>query len=346
MSNSVLRVLMYHRVVEPSDASVDNPSVISATPESFERQLLHLAERYSVVSTEQVLAAVRHEQPLPERAVLLTFDDGYRDFGEIAWRILRRYGMPALLFVPTSYPDAQREFWWDRLARAFTSTERQLLERAPCGTLSLRTPAERQASLRIWIKRLETLPHEQAMRLVDELCRELGEQKRGRGKTLTWRELRTLVAEGLAVGAHTRSHPALTRLTPDMARAEIRGSRHDLLREMGLLTTVFSYPFGDYDDRVVEIVRQEGFELAFTCVHGFNRLPVADALRFQRTNITLRTTPFIFGVRLTSAGGCVDRWRLTAKEWRRKRAALPLITSERGLTATGDTGATERQCQR
>jgi colanic acid/amylovoran biosynthesis glycosyltransferase len=333
--SAVLRVLMYHRVVEPSAAIGDNPSIISATPRGFHRQVRHLAGHYRVVSAEQVLDAVRHDRPLPRRAVLLTFDDGYRDFGEIAWPILRRYGMPATLFVATAYPGSERAFWWDRLARAFTFTERQVLERAPVGRLSLRTPAERLASSRTWIKCLETLPHEQAMLLLDELCCELGSETSVGGKVLTWQELRQLAADGLTVGAHTQTHPALTRLPLDAARSEIRGCRQDLLREMGVLTPVFSYPFGYHDDRIVEIVRQEGFELGFTCVPGFNRIPIADSLRFQRTNITVRTTPFIFGVRLTSSGDYLDRWRLAGNERRTRGAVTKALTPSAALEKNG-----------
>jgi peptidoglycan/xylan/chitin deacetylase (PgdA/CDA1 family) len=328
MSSAVLRVLMYHRVIEPSDASVGNPSVVSASPHGFHQQVKHLAKHYRVVSAEQVLDAVRQDRRLPERAVLLTFDDGYRDFGEIAWPILRRYGMPSILFVATAYPDSDREFWWDRLAHAFTFTHRQTIERAPCGRLSLRTPTDRQASARAWIKRLETLPHEQAMLLVEQVCRELGETTRGGARVLTWQELRHLAANGVTVAAHTRTHAALTQLPLEAVRTEIRRSRLDLLQELGSLTPVFSYPFGAHNDDVVEIVRQEGFQLAFTCRHGFNCLPVAEPLRLQRTNITLRTTPFLFAVRLTTSGAYADRWRLAAKERKSRRAISPVVTPE------------------
>jgi peptidoglycan/xylan/chitin deacetylase (PgdA/CDA1 family) len=328
MSSAVLRVLMYHRVIEPSDASVGNPSVVSATPHGFQQQVKHLAKHYRVVSPEQVLEAVRQERRLPDRAVLLTFDDGYRDFGEIAWPLLRRYRMPAVLFVPTAYPDSRKEFWWDRLARAFSFTNRQTIDLAPCGQLALRTPAERQVSARTWIKRLETLPHEQAMRLVDEVCRELGEARREAGNELTWEELRQLVADGVTIGAHTRTHAALTQLPLEGVRSEIRSCRQELLQQLGRLMPIFSYPFGAHDDEVVEVVRQEGFELAFTCLHGFNCFPIADALRFHRTNITLRTTPFLFAVRLTTSGAYADRWRLAAKERSSKRAAV-LVRSRR-----------------
>jgi peptidoglycan/xylan/chitin deacetylase (PgdA/CDA1 family) len=323
MSAAPLRVLMYHRVVEPNDGIDGNPSVISATPSTFDRQMRHLAKHYRVVSAEEVLGAVRDGRSLPERAVLITFDDGYRDFGEVAWPILKRHRFSATLFVATAYPGhPEREFWWDRLARTLAMTERKQLERTPCGRLRLHTPAARAAGLRALRRALKTMPHDEAMRCVEELCRELGEKTRARGNVLTWNELRDLAADGVTVAAHTQTHPALTRLPLAQARAEIRGSREDLARELGRVTPVFSYPFGDHDDRVVEVVRQEGFELAVTCHDGHTRVPSVDPLRLRRTNVTLRTTPFIFRVRLTKYGSYVDGWRLAAKRRGDEQAAL------------------------
>ena len=123
----------------------------------------------------------------------------------------------------------------------------------------------------------------------------------GGGDTLSWSELRRLMSQGVSVGGHTRSHPALTRMSVEDARREIRGSRDDLQRELGAWLPVFAYPFGDHDDAVVRVAREEGFELAVTCHDGHNG-PSADPLRLRRTNITRRTGQVAFRARLTSIG--------------------------------------------
>jgi peptidoglycan/xylan/chitin deacetylase (PgdA/CDA1 family) len=326
MKGDPLRVLMYHRVIEPAAADGHNPSVVSASPATFARQMRHLARNYRVVSAEEVLGAVHDRHPLPPRAVLITFDDAYRDFGEIAWPILRRYGLSATLFVPTAFPDRpDRAFWWDRLARALNSSSRRESILTPCGLLPLHSATARLSSLRALRKYLKSIPHRTAMELVDELCRDLVEEEEGsRGAVLSWNELRELSDDGVELGAHTRSHPALTQVPGEQARAEIRGSREDLEREIGSRPRVFSYPFGDCDERVAEMVKQEGFQMAVTCHYGWSRLPQADPFQLRRTNITLRTTPMVFLARLSTCGGHLDSWRLAVKEWRvRRHSALP-----------------------
>lgn len=310
----MLRILTYHRVCDlTSDADLD-PHTVSATPADFARQVRHLAASYRVVSAEQALAALRGGPALPRRAVLLTFDDGYRDFGEIAWPILRRYGMSAVVFVPTAYPDAAaREFWWDRLARVLRLTRLTVLDLPAIGPLALDTVEARQLSFRRLRSYLKTIPHPQAMETVERACEKLvaaDDAAPRASSVLGWADLRALADDGVTVAAHTQTHPALTHVAPDDARREIRGSREDLERELAVpAVPIFSYPFGLHDERVVQLVREEGFEAAVSCIDGQNSVPTMNPLRLRRTNITRRTSPFIFRLRLLTPVSALDRWR-------------------------------------
>jgi peptidoglycan/xylan/chitin deacetylase (PgdA/CDA1 family) len=102
-----LRVLTYHRIDEPTRRPWLDPGLISAVPEEFAKQMDYLAASYQMVSVGDVLTAVKSQniKDLPPRAVLVTFDDGYCDFEEQAWPVLREHKIPAILFVPTAYPD-------------------------------------------------------------------------------------------------------------------------------------------------------------------------------------------------------------------------------------------------
>ena len=93
---------------------------MSCTPEQFERQMAWLGRhRPGGRARRRAARRARGGAPLPRGAVLVTFDDAYEDFGDEAWPVLRRHGVPVTLFVPTAFPDSGRRFWWDRLfARA------------------------------------------------------------------------------------------------------------------------------------------------------------------------------------------------------------------------------------
>jgi peptidoglycan/xylan/chitin deacetylase (PgdA/CDA1 family) len=95
-----LRILMYHKVNDIPD----NPTTVPVA--KFDEQLERLAELgYQVVALEDVLAAYNDGTPLPPGAVLITFDDGYRDTLENALPVLQKYGYPAVIFIPVAYMD-------------------------------------------------------------------------------------------------------------------------------------------------------------------------------------------------------------------------------------------------
>jgi peptidoglycan/xylan/chitin deacetylase (PgdA/CDA1 family) len=312
-------------VLDPVDGLGTDPSLISATRAGFDRQMRHLVERYHPVSADEVLAAARGARSLPHRAVLVTFDDAYRDFGEIAWPILRRHGVPATVFVPTAYPDhPEREFWWDRLYRAASTSRCAALDVAPLGTLPLDSAERRRASIRTLQNHLKRVPHAEALLLMERICADLGEGAPVPGQVLGWSDLRALAREGVALCAHTRTHPALDQLPLAEARAEIRGSREDLLREIGGSPPIFAYPFGGLNAAVADVVREEGFELAVTCLDGHNPLPFREPVRLTRTNITRRTSPLIFALRLLPLFDHVDRWRHRAPTLRARVASSRL----------------------
>lgn len=310
---SMLRVLTYHRVADPAATPHLNPALVSATPAAFEASMKTLARHYRVVSIEEVLECVRRARPLPARAVLLTFDDGYRDFAEIAWPILRWLRLPVTLFVPTAYPgDPTLEFWWDRLYRAFAHCRVDRVEGGALGPLPLRTPAERRTSLKRLLTHVKSISHDTAMSVVDGICATLECPAARERSVLTWEELRRLVREGVNVGSHTRTHPILTMIPSRRLREEIRGARQDLDREIGGMLPVLAYPAGAHDSVVLRAVGEEGIELAFTTIGGHNAFPPADPLRLCRTNLTRRTSPAALRLRLTRWGGAVDRWRQAA----------------------------------
>lgn len=305
-----LSVLTYHRVANlHADPSLSLRS-ISAVPESFALQMRHLRQHYAPVSMQDLLSAIVEQKPLPPRAVLITFDDAYHDFVDWAWPTLKSLGLPATLFVPTAYPDhPERSFWQDRLHWAFSRTTNTEICLNGTGVLSLRSPEERSRSLRVLLTELKSLPHPLAQAIVERACQDLGEIRPPLKSVLTWNELRQLASEGLTLGSHSQTHPVLTRVGLEDVRQEVVGARRDLEREIGRVPPIFCYPTGAHDQAVVSVLAEEGIRLAFTTLDGHNDPSRTDRLRLRRTNISRRTTPFLFRFRLNRWVSVIDRWR-------------------------------------
>lgn len=101
-----LTVLSYHEIANPDQALIPEYAV---TPTMFVRQIDWLRNNgYRFVSVDQVLADQAGRKPLPDKAVLITFDDGYRSVYDNAWPILKMFSIPAVVAVVGSWQDDQR----------------------------------------------------------------------------------------------------------------------------------------------------------------------------------------------------------------------------------------------
>jgi peptidoglycan/xylan/chitin deacetylase (PgdA/CDA1 family) len=94
-------------------------------------------------------------------------------------------------------------------------------------------------------------------------------------------EVRGWLAGGQEIGAHTCTHPWLTRLPRDQAREEIRTSKCRLEDRFQVAIDHFCYPFGDWNGNVRELIREAGYKSACTTQPGVNR-EIADVFALNR----------------------------------------------------------------
>jgi peptidoglycan/xylan/chitin deacetylase (PgdA/CDA1 family) len=220
----MLRVLMYHKINDVPGNPLSVPCAV------FDEQMSRLGDLgYTVVGLDAVLDHYAEGAPLPERAVLITFDDGYRDNLANAAPILRKYGYPAVLFVPIGYLDDRRP-----------------------------------------------LPHEEHLAARGVL-----------NATLDWSELAELEAHGVRIESHGISHRPLADLEVDEAAREIALAKLRLEERLGRPVRAFAYVKGSeahYKPVHLSLLRQAGYEVAFTSVSGANSL-ATDPLRLHRYNV-------------------------------------------------------------
>ena len=279
-----VRVIAYHRVDELEAEPDLDPGLVSATPDDFRAQMEVIARHYNAITIEDLVAAHRGEKTLPARAVLLTFDDGYLDFGERAWPILREVGLPAVLFVPTSFPDQPGPgFWWDRLYAALRNSREPRFEVEGKGAFDLRDNAGRRAAHRVLREHVKSLPHASAMKWLDEQIGEIAELP-SLHRVLGWDALRKLAHEGLAVCSHSHAHALCTRLEPEELAKDVAVAKRRIEEELGedAPPPVFAYPSSANDAVSRRVVREAGYELAFGGGRSIDRLPFADPYHVTR----------------------------------------------------------------
>ncbi|MGI9522283.1 MAG: polysaccharide deacetylase family protein [Hyphomicrobiaceae bacterium] len=305
-----LVVLAYHRIDDPRRPGFYGFSGnVSATRQAFSEQLDLLAEQYTVVGIDDVVAWRRGLIDLPRNPVLITFDDGYRDNFTDALPELAARRLPAVLFVCTGYVDGTVYFWWDWVADVFARTKLRQAVLPLLGNWAWENAEERSRLAALWVNVAKRLPQMTLRYCLRELAATIGEEIPERGPSqarLTWDELKVMTEQGFMVGAHTVRHPNVNRISEERARKEIATSRAIIEQRLGISVDSFAYPYGgkdDFNERHERILEQEGFALGFRLDGGitFAREVRRRPFAVRRVCITQKDTLPRFAAKVAGA---------------------------------------------
>ena len=276
-------VLCYHKIHE----SCSDPRLCVA-PSHFAEHLEVLRQHARPTKLQHLSRALLDEKLL-DRSVVVTFDDGYADNYYNAKPLLERHGIPATVFVITGYIGRSCGFWWDELDRLFLRSDAlpEKLDLSVDGNkyhwqLDKTGDYNEEISRRRWRpgeeirgsyrslyealwKLLRPMAEDERQRVLHELRGWAGAKEvvHPSHRPLSLKELVSLGQGDLVeVGAHTVTHPALPRLSPDSQRDEISGSKSQLEEILDRPVASFSYPYGNLSQQTVGIVRKAGFSCA------------------------------------------------------------------------------------
>jgi len=224
-------VVVFHRVQDQAGADGLTISV-----DGFERYCRFFRRHFRVVSLRDLVYDLERGQQV-NRALAITFDDGYRDNYENAASVLEKLSLPATFFVVSQWIGSDVVPWWDR-------------------------------------------------------------ERGARYPWMTWDQVRSLHERGFEIGAHTRTHVDLGKITDVEAREEIFGSRLELERELGAPVSSFAYPYGRQTNLAEsnrELVKAAGFRCCCSAFGGVNQTGT-DAFHLARVPISpWYATPQEFG---------------------------------------------------
>jgi peptidoglycan/xylan/chitin deacetylase (PgdA/CDA1 family) len=237
-------ILLYHRIV----AAPSDPWRMAVEPGHFAQHLELLSSHFHVLSLADLVASIG-EKAIAPGALAITFDDGYRDNLLTAKPLLERHGAPATVFVTTGYMNLGRDFWWDKLERLPRDEDWDDIN----------------VGHRLRHRELLALDHEKRLALLDAMAADAGLAPDDDVRTMSAAEVRRLADGGLiSIGAHTVTHPVLTRLSPREQLDEMQSSREHLEGLLDRTVDSFSYPYGDHNRATIACARTAGFACACT----------------------------------------------------------------------------------
>ena len=271
LTRSHPRVLMYHRF--SADAAGSRVSVAL-----FDNQLSELKRNFTVLPLSVICDYLRAGKTVPHNSIALTIDDGYDDFYRYAFPVLKKYGLPATLYVTADFIDRKLWLWPDKIAYILKKTgAKNLTYTRPdnaTSTLPLLTGAERGSAWMELNNHCLAIGHEERQQFLHQLALDLavtvGVEPEPDYAPMSWDAVRELSDNGIEIGAHSRTHPVLSNLGRERLREEIYGSKQRIEQFVSRPVSAFCYPNGqraDYNDLVKEVVIESGYSSATVAFH-------------------------------------------------------------------------------
>jgi peptidoglycan/xylan/chitin deacetylase (PgdA/CDA1 family) len=266
-----VQILDYHRVGDEEDLFFPPVSIAD-----FTRQMDYVAANCNILPLEEAVERMSRDD-VPENAVVLTFDDGYRDNYLNAFPILKKRSLAATIFLATDAIGSGKVLWHDRIFSAFRNTRVASLRSfgSPSKVYSLKNSEEKVAALHDLLAFFWSISDRERASWADRLIAELevDDLTEQAGLMLSWNEVRTMQKGGISFGSHTVTHPVLSQVPIDRAEEEIRTSKQAIEAELGTPVKTFAYPCGKrnhFTENVKQALRGAGYICAVTTIFGAN----------------------------------------------------------------------------
>jgi len=262
---------MYHRFSE-------TVCPFKLSQPSFEQQIKLLVRRFNVVDLAEIVAWVKRCGVGPKNCVSITVDDGYKDFYLYAYPVLKKYNLPATVFLTTGFIDEKKWLWPDKIIYILENSKVKRFDfRLGDGVegFDVRTAEERHRAHLTIFQYCTTVIDKQKNRVIEDLADrlevkvpdELTQEYLG----LEWPEIIEMRKNNIRFGSHTVLHPILSKVSPKRLHDEIVNSKETIEKKLGDEVSLFCYPNGNYSDLIIKVLREARYTGAVTADYGFNR---------------------------------------------------------------------------
>ena len=257
-------ILMYHRFSRDEEFGKTSRA-------TFESHLGYLTKHYKISSLDKLIEYRRKGEAIPPRFAAITIDDGYRDFYDIAFPVLKKFNVPATLYLVTNFVDGKNWIWTDKARYILGNTSAD------------------QCNIIIGSKKIEVIFSDNETRLnaagsinselkkmpddkKDSMLRDIASQldvavpdlPPDAFKALGWSEAREMQEANIEIGSHTANHPILTNVDEVSLADELRVSKLMLEEKLKKQTIHFCYPNGNVSQSERDAVEKAGYLSAVT----------------------------------------------------------------------------------
>lgn len=253
---------MFHAITEGAKRDW-GPWRYTLTPSEFEAAVEHLVENRTVVTLADIVGWVRSGESIPNDAVAITFDDGYKDYSTNALPILREYNAPSVVYLSSSLvgPRTQSPFEF-RLAYAIES---QVGSTVSIDCLGFETQINTTTDIVNAYENIRPDTKYRDVKFRHAVLSSIGDNEPEPLPMLSASDVRSLASDPLVTcGSHGSDHVPFEILSASRQRANAQEASSQLAKLLDAPPKHFSFPYGSYNTSAVQTLRSVDIVSAVT----------------------------------------------------------------------------------
>ena len=277
------QILIYHRVLPVYD-----PFAIDVTTSrSFEEQIRHLSSYFKIMSLEDLVDDLLAGKQI-RNALCITFDDGYFDNYLYAFPILKKYNVPATIFLTTDYISSKNVLWFDKVLLFLKNTGINQIDLGISNgrLIDLGSLEKRIAAVEPVLEHIKTLNKSEMNNIISYMEKNTRKNiNLEPNRMMNWEEIKEMSESGIYFGSHTRSHAILSKISSDEIWREISESKTIIEEKINKEVKSFAYPNGqinDFNDDCIKQLIKADYKCAVSTLRGNN---YSNTDRFQLRRI-------------------------------------------------------------
>jgi peptidoglycan/xylan/chitin deacetylase (PgdA/CDA1 family) len=284
LTANIPRILLYHRFTTDADSNFVSQAV-------FDMQINFLRKNFTIVSLWELSDQLKNQKKIKPNTVVITVDDGYEDFYKYAFPVLRKYSVPAIIYVTSDFIEKKTWLWPDKIDYILKKSSFNVVSINFQGNDNKYQLTHETSRKKAWNDLADyclTLSNKNKNEFIQELSSELGVDVPKIApesySPLTWDQIREMSRNDIDIGSHTCTHPKLTMVeTKSELLNEIINSKIKIEAALDKKVYSFSYPNGtknDIDKNIKKLVKMAGYDNA---VAGYFDIDVtADHFEIKR----------------------------------------------------------------
>jgi peptidoglycan/xylan/chitin deacetylase (PgdA/CDA1 family) len=288
-------ILLYHRIVNDQTKYLNKGPGMHHHIKHFKKEILYLKRNFQILSMDEVVHSMKAGIEFRKPSIAITFDDGYLDNYTLAYPVLKKYGIPATLYITTSLIGTLNRTWLDQIEFALMKSKRDELDLPTIfgdKKVGIKTRKEKEHVNRIVSEALKLRPDSERKILLQKFfnaleinCNPLENEKSR--VMLNWDEINQMAQNGMTIGSHSHTHPILSRMPIQEAKEDIFNSKKMVEKNLGDQVKHFSFPNGrqeDFSEELRDYCQKIGFESVASVIYGTNDISNGNTLALKRVS--------------------------------------------------------------